>query len=289
MTIPVFPWAARRMGSLGAACLMASLALGQVPQSDTPTETADPPVLDDFTTRQVVAERPVLPYQPVREADILFEKRIWRVIEVREKMNLPFIYPEAPLFTVLAEAALSGQLQAYTDDRFNDPMTLAALQDQLVDRDTVMVFNLDTQMDEAKLVTNEIDPTAIRRFRVKEAWFFDTNTGQLRVRILGIAPMMDVVDQNGDFKYERPLFWIHYPTARPFLARQKVYAPGGNLSATMTWEDIFEMRHFASMVYKESNPYDRRIQDYLQGEDIVYESAKINDELFNREHDLWSW
>ncbi|HNL40593.1 MAG TPA: hypothetical protein PKH43_15685 [Saprospiraceae bacterium] len=108
MTIPVFPWAARRMGSLGAACLMASLALGQVPQSDTPTETADPPVLDDFTTRQVVAERPVLPYQPVREADILFEKRIWRVIDVREKMNLPFIYPEAPLFTVLAEAALEG-------------------------------------------------------------------------------------------------------------------------------------------------------------------------------------
>lgn len=289
MTIPVFPWAARRMCSLGAACLLAGLAFGQVPQSDTPTETADPPVLDDFTTRQVVAERPVLPYQPVREADILFEKRIWRVIDVREKMNLTFTSPQSPLFSVLADAAKSGQLQAYADDRFAEPMTLADVQGQLAEVDTIMRYNLDTEMDEITVVTNDIDPNSVRRFRMKEAWFFDTNTGQLRVRILGIAPMVEVVDQNGDFKYEKPLFWIHYPTARQFLARQKVYAPGGNLSATMTWEDIFEMRLFASMVYKESNPYDRRIQDYLQGEDIVYESAKISDELFNREHDLWSW
>lgn len=289
MTIPVSPWAALRMCCLGGALLVANLALCQIPQSNPPTETAAVPVLDDFTTRQVIAERPVLPYQSVREADILFEKRIWRVIDVREKMNLPFTYPEAPLFTILADAAKAGQLQAYADDRFAEPMTLSDVENQIATVDTLYVYNMDTQTDELQVVKNDIDPNSIRRFRMKEAWFFDTNTGQLRVRILGIAPLVEVTNDNGDFMYEKPLFWIHYPSSRTLLARQKVYTPGGNMSATMTWEDIFEMRYFASMVYKESNPYDRRIQDYLSGEDIVYESAKIKDDLFNREHDLWSW
>ena len=61
------------------------------------------------------------------------------------------------------------------------------------------------------------------------------------------------------------------------------------MSATVTWEDMFEMRHFASVVYKENNPYDRRIEDYLTGTDALYEADRINDALFNREHDVWSW
>lgn len=289
MTFPVFPWAAIRMCCLGGACLAANLVLGQIPQSGPPTETASPPLLDDFTTREVIADKPILAYQPVREADILWEKRLWRVIDVREKQNLAFSYPEAPLFKILVDAAMAGQLPAYADDRFAEPMTIADVAGQISDTDTIYVYNMDTGLDELKVVHNDINYNSVRRFRIKEAWFFDTNTGQLRVRILGIAPMMDVTTSNGDFKYEKPLFWIHYPTARPLLARQKVYWPGDNLSATMTWEDVFEMRNFSSMVYKENNPYDRRLQDYLQGEDMVYEAAKIEDDLFNREHDLWSW
>ena len=51
-----------------------------------------------------IAERSakrVLPYDHVREADIFWEKRVWRVIDIREKMNLPFAYPERPFFSIL--------------------------------------------------------------------------------------------------------------------------------------------------------------------------------------------
>lgn len=278
------------MGCLAGACLMATLALAQIPQSAPLTETSDPAIpLDDFTTRQVIAEHPVLAYQPVREADILWEKRIWRVIDVREKQNLPFTYPEAPLFDILADAAVAGQLNAYADDRFSEPLTIDEVNREIAREDTVVVFNLLTETEETQVVHSDIDPASIKRFRIKEAWFFDTNTGQLRVRILGIAPLVSVEDANGDFRYEKPLFWVHYPSARPLLARQKAYWPGDNLAATLSWEDLFEMRRFSSVVYKESNPYDRRIQDYLAGEDVLYEAAKIEDELFNREHDLWAW
>lgn len=291
MTPTVFLRAALRVCCLGGACLAAGLAFAQVPQSAYPTETAPENsgvLLDDFTTRQVVAERPVLPYQPVREADILWEKRLWRVIDVREKQNLAFSYPQAPLFQILADAVQAGQLTAYAADDFAEAMPLAEVESRLSETDTLLVYNFNTEQEEVQVIHNTLDPASVRRFRVKEAWWFDTNTGQLRVRILGIAPLVEV-ERDGEFRYEKPLFWVHYPSARPLLARQKVYWPGDNLATTLSWEDVFEMRRFSSMVYKESNVYDRRLQDYLAGEDIVYEAAKIEDELFNREHDLWSW
>ena len=53
------------------------------------TEASEPP-LDDIVEKRIIDDRRVLPYQPLREADIFWEKRIWRVIDIREKMNLPF-------------------------------------------------------------------------------------------------------------------------------------------------------------------------------------------------------
>jgi gliding motility associated protien GldN len=278
----------RLLGCLGGALLVAQLALAQRtdPVPDTPT-----PALDDITERTVVAEHRVLKYQPIREADILWEKRLWRVIDTREKMNLPFVAPESPLFTIFSEAALDGDLTVYSteDDHFSKPLSQEALNGLLYKIDTVVVWNMDTDEEDIQVVRTDINWEDVRRFRIKESWFFDTNTGTLRVRILGIAPLIDVRDENGDFRFEKPLFWVHYPTARPLLAGHKVITPGGNYSTTTSWEDLFEMRYFASSILKENNVQDLRLQDYLAGTDLLLQAEKIDDELFNREHDLWSW
>jgi len=41
-------------------------------------------------------------------------------------------------------------------------------------------------------------------------------------------------------------------------------------------------------VVKEDNVYDRRLQDYLAGEDLLRESDRIQQGIFNREQDMWS-
>lgn len=278
---------------IGAGLLLLLTGAAPAQTSDSDPMPADPlgVPFDDITNRNVVMERTVLPYQPVREGDILWEKRLWRIIDVREKMNLPFAFPEAPLAAILSNAALSGEITVFdpADDHFAHVLSADALRQILYRRDTLIVYNVETEAEETRVVEQSPDWSAIRRFRLKESWFFDTRTGSLRFRILGIAPLINVTNSEGDFLYERPLFWVHYPSARPFLARQKVYAPGDNLSATTSWEDLFEMRYFASTVYKENNPYDRRIQDYLTGVDALFEASRINDALFNREQDMWSW
>lgn len=279
--------AARLMGCLGGAMLLSiNFAFAQDPE---PVEMSPP--LDDITDREVVADRVTLAYQPIREADILWEKRIWRVIDVREKMNLTFSAPESPLFKVLTDAALAGEISVYSteDDKFSKRLSPTDVRGMLFVRDTVVVFEPETYSETVKIVENEINWENIKRFRIKESWFFDTKTSTLRHRILGIAPIIEVRDEEGNFRFERPLFWVYYPAARTLLSKHKAITHGENWSATTTWEDIFEKRYFASYITKENNVQDLRLQDMYSGLDLLMQSDKIKNELFSREHDMWSY
>ena len=249
--------------------------------------------LDDVVKKEIMLERKVLPYQPVRESDIFWEKRVWRVIDVREKMNLPFAYPEEPFFKILSDAASKGDLPVYTTDedgaKFKKRMSTDDVLSQLSKTDTVVTFDPETYEEKVAIVRNDVNWENVKRFRIKEVWYFDKEISQLQVRILGIAPMIDVTDNEGNFRFEKPMFWVYYPQAREMFARHRVFTLGGNTNATISWEYMFEMRYFASYIYKESNVHDRKIDDYVQGVDMLMESERIKNDIFNFEHDLWQY
>ena len=277
-------------------CLMMSLSAvavyAQTPD-DILTESSDPNVdrpLDDIVEKKTVFEKRLLPYDQVREADIFWEKRIWRVIDIREKMNLPFAYPERPFFTILMDGAINEEITVYSteDDKFTSPLTPDEVASMGATIDTVITFDPETYEEQIQVVRNDLNPEDVKRFRMKDIWFFDEETSTLQVRILGIAPMIDVKDENGNFRYEKPMFWVYYPEARKILSRESVFNPGNDASPN-TWEDLMEMRFFASYISKESNVLNRRLQDYLSGVDLLLEADKIKQEIFNFEHDLWSY
>lgn len=256
-------------------------------------ESAEAPI-DDVVKKEIMGQRKVLPYQPIRESDIFWEKRIWRIIDVREKMNLPFAYPEEPFFKILSDAATKGDLPVYSTDedgaKFKKRLSTDDVLSMLSKTDTVVTFDPETYEEKLRIVRNDINWEDVKRFRVKEVWFFDKETSTLQVRILGIAPMIDVRDNEGNFRFEKPMFWVYYPHAREMFARHRVFTMGGNTNVTTSWEDMFEMRHFASYIYKESNVYDRKLEDagYL-GVDLLMQSERIKNEIFNWEHDLWQY
>ena len=244
--------------------------------------------LDDITNRSIMQERRVLPYQPIREADIFWEKRIWRVIDTREKMNLPFMYPEAPFFEIITEAASKGDIQLYTteDDKFT--YQLDNVDDILYSSDTTAIYDDETGQVIYVPVENTLNYEDIKRFRIKEVWFFNEQTSRMQVRILGIAPLQEVFDENGNFRYEKPMFWVHFPSLRQVLARHQVFNTDNDASP-ISWADLFEMRYFASYIYKESNVRDNRLDMMYSGVDMLLEGEKIKQEIFNFEHDLWSY
>ena len=282
----------RILSSLFVLLLLATTVMAQQPET-TRTESSAPDEdrpLDDIVKKTLIDERRVLPYEPMREADIFWEKRVWRVIDIREKMNLPFAYPEKPFFTIIMDAAVDGDINVYStdDDKFSfrlEPDEVASMGATV---DTVITFDPETYEEQVQVVRNEINPEDVKQFRIKEIWYFDEESSVLKTRILGIAPLIDVFDDNGNFRFTKPMFWVYYPDCREVLAREKVFNPGNDASPN-SWEDLFEMRFFASYVYKESNVYDRRLQDYLSGVDLLLEADKIKQEIFNFEHDLWSY
>lgn len=262
---------------------------GNIILTESDEEAADTP-LDDIVEKSTILEKQVLPYDHIREADIFWQKRIWRVIDIREKMNLPFAYPERPFFTILMEAAENAEITAYSaeDDKFTAPLDPDEVASMGASVDTITTFDPETYEEKTQIVRNELNHEDVKRFRVKEIWFFDEETSTMQVRILGIAPLLDVRDDEGNFKYELPLFWVYYPDIRELLARERAFV-NGNDASPLTWEDIMEMRFFSSYIYKESNVYDRRLQEYLSGVDLLLEGQRIKDEIFNFEQDLWSY
>lgn len=260
-----------------------------------PTESsapvADEKPLDEIVERRTIAQKPTLAYSPLREADVVWERKIWRVIDTREKMNLPFVAPQSSLFQALASAASAGEVRVFDaeNDKFTRPLVGEDVENLLSKTDTVVTWDVETGEEIVQIVRNQVNPEDVKRFRVKESWYFDKQRGTVQVRILGIAPLISEFDNEGNFKWEKPLFWVHYPSSRQFLAQQRAYVHGDNLAANTSWEDVFEMRYFSSSIVKENNLYDRRLQDYLSGTEQLKAGDDIQSELLNFEHDLWQF
>jgi gliding motility associated protien GldN len=285
----------KQIFSVGILCLLVTVSLaqpidfeGEVTESSEFNRTTNNGVIDGIVAKTIISETPPLKYDHIREADVFWEKRIWRVLDVREKMNKSFVYPEAPFVNIILDAVQNGTIDVYMDDKFTQQISQAEAQTMGVSIDTTEVFDPVTFEPKLVITRNVLNWEDIKRFRLKEVWFFDEETSTMKVRVIGIAPLREVYDENGNFKYEQPMFWAYYPQLRNTLARKPVMNPL-NDAGRMSWDDIFEMRYFASYIYKESNVYDRRLQDYASGVDLLLEADRIKNEIFDFEHNLWSF
>lgn len=236
----------------------------------------------------------------VREADVMWSKRVWRVIDLREKLNLPIYYPEEPtvclmsLFDVLKCALLTDSLQAYSnpifDDEFTMPMTKMEAQNLLVTWDSAN--QVEDVNNPGQFITvplkKEINSVNIRQYWIKEDWYFDKQRSVMESKIIGICPLAEKVSESGEMIGVKPLFWIYFPDARPFLANAAVFNRH-NDAERMSYDELFVKRMFSSYVYKESNVYNRSITDYKKGLDVLLESEAIKEEIFVYESDLWHY
>jgi len=258
-------------------------------QPASPSNSPVPIVRDGVYDKISVKEKKILTYDHLREADIFWQKRIWRVIDTQQKMNLPFIYPEQPFIQVLLDIInKNSDAQMFLDDSFTTLTSQADMDARLNSVDTIFVIDPETYEEKQEIVRNEFDWTAVKQIRLKEDWVFDEESSTMQVRILGMAPIRDVIDENGNYRGQEAMFWLYYPDFRKYFINYETFNPQ-NDAMRLTWDDIFEMRFFASYIMKESNIQDKRIKDYATGRDALIESERIKNELFEQEHNLWSY
>lgn len=250
--------------------------------------------IDDIVNKRLITDAKLMAYEPVREADIAWEKRIWRLVETREKMNLSWRAEEAPFFNILKDMIQNGDITVFEDEKFKDALTFEDVEKKLFDVDTITTFDYDTYEEKVQVVKNTKDWRNIFRFRIKEIWFFDEEASMMKNRIIGIAPLYEETVEGLDRPLEYPLFWVYYPEARTYLSKHRVISDNNDV-APMTWADLLDNRYFTSIIYKKSNVLDYKVEQYFDEKDPMFgfdrlmESDKIKNELFNFEHDLWEY
>ena len=256
-------------------------------------------IIDGAYKRVDLSNRKPTPLPNVREADVMWRKKVWRIIDLREKMNQPLYFPTKEtegrfsLVNLLIEGIKNAKLTAYSEDEFKTPMTYEQVREALGAKNKILkVRNPDTGELVEKPVTGEIRSQEVKQFMIKEEWYFDKQTSTMNVQIIGICPIKEFYredDTNQENVQRSPVFWIYYREARDVLATSAVFNPLNTANNT-SFDDVFLKRRFNSYIIKEENIYDNRaINQYLSGKDAMLESRKIEKSIFDFEQNLWEY
>jgi gliding motility associated protien GldN len=257
---------------------------------------------DNAFDKSSLTQRTPLPYEHLRYDDAFYAEKVWRELDLREKMNKVFTYESmedegSQIFVnMLMKAVQSGEVTAFSDDRFTTPLSVGAVQ-QLVagSLDTVPKYDIK-QIDKVigYVVTRKsFDPKSINKIRLKEEWVFDRETSRMHVRILGIGLLKtEYFPNTNKERGTSSLFWLFYPDLRPSLVKSEVYNPKNMGQNRMTWEELFESRMFSSYIVKSTldNPQNKLIRNYIKDPILqLLEGENIKEKIFNFEQDLWSY
>ncbi|WP_366144956.1 gliding motility protein GldN [Flavicella sp.] len=250
-----------------------------------------------------------IPYGYVNERDILWSKIVWEEIDLNERMNMPLYYPidsanvnssRKSLFYTLLKGIKTGKIkEVYDDSFFKSKLTEKDINQKLTRVDTSdYAYELINEGEtDIKDFVDEISIKSedISGYKIKGIWYFDKRHGELKYRLLAIAPLApdvqllgrdDIIDDE-----TLPLFWIFYPDAREVLHNAFAFN-NVNHRSPISFDDLLNSRRFTSFIIREENLYgNRAIADYIQGNALyqIMESERIREQIRNKELDMWNY
>lgn len=254
-----------------------------------------------FDKSGLTARTPLI-YEHLRWDDAFYAEKVWRELDLREKMNRVFQYEAVDdngsqmFVNMVMNAVNKGDVTAFSDDRFTTPLDLATIQQLTSGKlDTNYVYDIK-QIDKVigiNVSRKAFDAKSVTRLRLKEEWVFDRESSRMFCRILGIGFLKtEYFPNTTKERGTSSLFWIYYPDLRPTLAKAEVYNPKNMGQSRMTWEELFESRMFSSYITKSTldNPGNKPIKTYLKDPILaLLEGENIKEKIFNFEQDLWSY
>lgn len=251
-----------------------------------------------------------LEYGYVDDRDILWSKTVWEVIDLDERVNFPLYYPvdtigigsdRRSLYDVLMKNVRNGKLQdIYADSYFTEKRKLSDLTATLQKVDTTDFgyeqLNAGEQVSQEYINRRELTAADLEEFLIKGIWYFDKRQGELKYRLLGIAPVapdVNFIDSESMDMAEAkvPLFWVWYPSARKILHEAKVFNQR-NTAQPISFDMLLNARRFNATIYKEDNVHgDREIRDYITDNALfqVLEANRIKEVIRDREQDMWAY
>jgi len=235
-----------------------------------------------------------IPYGYVDDRDVLWSKVVWEFIDLNQKINLPYYFPidttnmssdRRSLFDTLIKGIKQGKIkEAYSDSFFTSKITQSEIDSRMTS-----VREENGYKDIVRLQTQDVEG-----YMIKGIWYFDKRQGELKYRLLALAPMgKDVQTIGTDIEDEElyELFWVFFPSTRDVLHDAKVFNPK-NASHPISFDHLLNARRFSGVIVREENVYgNRKISDYVRGNSLfqLLEANKIKEDVRNREMDMWNY
>ena len=236
-----------------------------------------------------------IPYGYIDDRDIMWSKVVWEFVDLNQKLNLPYYFPidtlsvasnRRSLFDTLLRGINQGKIkEVYDDSYFTSKISENEIETRLI----------NIREENGYRDTFRIQTPDVLGYMLKGMWYFDKRQGEMKYRLLALAPMgrdvqtlgvQDIEDEN---LYE--LFWVFYPSVREVMHDSKVLNPM-NATHPISYDHLLNARRFSSVIVREENIYgNRAISDYIRGNSLfqLLEANKIKEEIRNREIDMWNY
>lgn len=261
------------------------------------------------TVEQMAADNDKpLPYGYIDDRDILWSKVVWEYIDLNEKINLPFYYPvdtnnissnRRSLYDTLLRGIKNGEIvDVYDDSYFENKLNLNDIRGRMSRIDTsdagIELLNAGETLTDEYIDRRDLTAGDISGLKIKGVWYFDKRQGELKYRLLGVAPVapdVNFIDAEGGEDELIELFWVWYPGARDVTHNMKVFNRR-NSAFPLSYDHLLNARRFVASIYREENIYGNRdVAEYIKGNALfqVLEADRLKDNIRNRELDMWNY
>ncbi len=190
-------------------------------------------------------------YNILKEADVLWEKRVWRNITA---VNNPLLF-KISFSDSLVKRITTGNILLYNEDFF-DPLPSETVNQKIISGSRIIAF------------------------KIKEDVFIDASRQLIETRIIGVCP---VIKNNKDTIEPG---WMYFPRMRPFLSSSPLVIKQKPLIKNS--DDLFYFRYFNSEIKKECNRFDRDLKNYCKTKaELQKEGERIEIQIIEADHDHW--
>ncbi len=288
---------------IGVCALMVNTAFGQanILNAKSPDEIGEKTL-----AQQLLDNDKPLEYGYVDDRDILYSRMTWEKIVLDERVNFPMYYPidtnnigknRRSLFDVLMASVKSGDIpDIYDDSYFTAKRTLKDIEAALTRVDTTELgieqLNAGEQLSAEYINRRDITAADVVEYHIKGLWYFDKRHGELKYRLLGLAPVApDVNFIDSDEPDLVPLFWVFFPDARKVLHEAKAFN-NENSAVPISFDHLLNSRRFNGYIFREENVQgDRTITEYISDNALMQllESNRVKEKIRDFEQDMWSY
>lgn len=254
----------------------------------------------------------------IHESDIMYQKYIWRALDLRERQNEPIFSKSKEITRAIIEAVKEGLVQpwkndsleesrALTKEEFLEAIEIPSTEAEVTEEDLAFMENeVDDwgdfgdgggATDEPAAPLNKVEyffPKDLYQMQIKENLVFDKQRSVMYHDILAITMLIPADHPDNIKGIELPIASFSYKELK-----SKVFSDNPNAiwynpyndAEHKSLADAFELRLFSSYIIKVSNPNDDYLVDIYGGNPKtgIMASQWKEFELLEYEHNLWEF